>query len=82
MEQPPENLTKNIEDMLDTCVDGLCEVLTEDNRVLFVGRLEEYDPEQNEVWIDLHRGSEPPGASSTRCPSKFRSPSKSNPAPW
>lgn len=60
MEQPPENLTNNIEDMLDTCVDGLCEVLTEDNRVLFVGRLEEYDPEQNEVWIDLHRGSETP----------------------
>ena len=60
MEQPPENLTNNIEDMLDTCVDGLCEVLTEDNRVLFVGRLEQYDPKQNEVWIDLRRGSEPP----------------------
>lgn len=60
MEQPREISIKNIEDMLAICADVLCEVLTEDNRVLFVGRLGTYDPKQNEVWIDLHRGNETP----------------------
>lgn len=60
MEQPPEKLNMDIEKMLSNCMNALSEVLTEDNRVLFVGRLEDYDPEENEVWIDLHRGSETP----------------------
>ena len=33
MEQPPENLIQTIQDMLSTCIDGLCEVLTEDRAV-------------------------------------------------
>ena len=58
MEQPPENLIQTIQDMLSTCIDGLCEVLTEDNRMLFVGRLEQYDPKEANL----------PRASSTTCP--------------
>lgn len=60
MEQNPAHPDNDMEEMLSACVDAVCEVLTEDNRVLFVGRMEEYDPEENEVWIDLHRGSETP----------------------
>lgn len=60
MEQPPEKLSSDMKNMISNCMDALSEVLTEDNRVLFVGRMEEYDPDTNEVLIDLHRGSETP----------------------
>lgn len=42
------------------CQGSVVEVLTEDNRLLFVGTLSEYELRNDEVRLDLHRGDETP----------------------
>ena len=48
------------QELCEACTGAVGEVLTEDNRILFVGRVELYDPQRNEMWIGLHRGRETP----------------------
>lgn len=46
--------------LISQCVDAVAEVLAEDNRVLFVGRITSFDPEKDEIQVDLEHGAETP----------------------
>lgn len=48
------------EDLVLQCVNAVAEVLKEDNRLLFVGRISSYDPDSGEIRVDLERGTETP----------------------
>ena len=48
------------EDLVFQCVDSVAEVLREDNRLLFVGRISSYDSDAGEIRVDLQRGAETP----------------------
>lgn len=60
------------EDILSACIGTVGEVQTEDNRILFVGRLAAYDKRQNELEIQLHRGSQTPRGVLHRMPVKVQ----------
>lgn len=49
-----------LEDLMAACIGTVGEVQTEDNRILFVGRVTAYDKGRRELEIQLHRGSETP----------------------
>lgn len=48
------------EELIVQCVNAVAEVLRKDNRILFVGRISSYDPEREEIRVDLQRGTETP----------------------
>lgn len=52
----------NVDDkeQLHEYLGAICEVMTEDNRLLFVGIIQDYDSGASEVKIQLHKGSATP----------------------
>ena len=46
--------------LIQQCVNAVAEVLAEDNRVLFVGRITVFHPEKEEIQVDLEHGAETP----------------------
>lgn len=61
-----------LEDLMSACIGTVGEVQTEDNRILFVGRVTAYDKGQQELEIQLHRGSETPRGVLHRMPVKVQ----------
>ena len=49
-----------LKEVVEQCVDAVAEVLAEDNQVLFVGRITEFDSRREEIRIDLERAGETP----------------------
>lgn len=49
-----------LEEIMKSCMDSLGEVQREDNRLLFVGKLAEYDAASRELRVTLRHGQETP----------------------
>ena len=59
-------MQKEIQNSISACVGSLCEVLTLENSLLFVGPLQRYNPANDEITIELYKDAIPPRVSTFR----------------
>lgn len=67
------------QEVISSCLGAVGEVVSQDNELLFVGRLEEYDSEYNDIEMWVYKGDQVPQWASCMTPVKVQLRSKGKP---
>ena len=67
------------QEVISSCVGAVGEVISQENELLFVGRLEDYDPQYNDIQMWVYKGDQVPQWASCMMPVKVQLCSKGKP---
>lgn len=63
---------KYMRERIQACLGSVVEVFTVENHLLFIGKTENYDANNQELWVQLHKGGETPQGMLYKTPVKIQ----------